>query len=147
MSRLTISQRLWLGLGVILGLFSLADFVSLQAANRVDVTLQTLVSSGDERRGAGYTMRDHLAAMVRAVQSYLTNLDPQQRMMLRKSEIAFEQALSGYHDIASIERSQTLALELSKAYAATKRQAHDVMRLRECQSQESRCACCSPAQS
>jgi hypothetical protein len=56
-SRLTIAQRLWLGLGLILGLFTLADFVSLRAANKVDITLQTLVSTGDERRGAGYNMQ------------------------------------------------------------------------------------------
>src|SRR6476660_7764268 len=50
---LTIAHRLWLGLGLILALFAVADLVSLRAANRVDVALQTLVSGGDERRGAG----------------------------------------------------------------------------------------------
>src|SRR3954463_351330 len=55
--RLTIAQRLWLGLGLILALFAVADLVSLRAANSVDVALQTLVSGGDERRGAGYNMR------------------------------------------------------------------------------------------
>ena len=131
MSRLTIGQRLWLGFALILALFALADFISLQAANKVDVTLRTLVSSSDERRGAGYSMRDHLAAIVRAVQSYLSGSDPQQRLMLNNGEKAFEQALSAYRETASVEGSQILAEELTRAYAAIKRHGRELIRLRD----------------
>src|SRR6476620_9884890 len=93
---LTIAQRLWLGLGLILALFAVADLVSLRAANRVDGALQTLVSGGDERRGAGYNMRSELAAMARAVQTYQNERDPRQRVRLNKAEKAFEQALTSY---------------------------------------------------
>ena len=122
---------MWLGLGLILGLFTLADFVSLRAANRVDSTLQTLVSSGDERRGAGYNMRGDLAAIVRAVQDYVKQPESQQRLPLSKSERAFEQALASYDSLSSTERSEALGEELTKAYAVLKRNGHETMRLKD----------------
>ena len=131
MLRLTIAQRLWLGLGLILALFAVADLVSLRAANSVDVALQTLVSGGDERRGAGYNMRSELAAMVRSVQAYQNERDPRQRVRLSKSEKAFEEALTSYNAATSAERAQTLAQQLHKLYAGFKRQGHEVMRLKD----------------
>jgi hypothetical protein len=122
---------MWLGLGLILGLFALADFVSLRAANRVDVTLQTLASSADERRGAGYNMRGDLAAIVRAVQDYVKQPESQQRLPLSKSERAFEQALASYDSLTSTERSEALGEELTRAYAALKRKGHETMRLND----------------
>jgi diguanylate cyclase (GGDEF)-like protein/PAS domain S-box-containing protein len=122
---------LWLGLGLILGLFAVADLVSLRAANRVDVALQTLVSGGDERRGAGYNMRSELAAMARAVQTYQNERDPRQRVRLNKAEKAFEQALTSYNGATSAERGRTLAQQLHKIYTGFKRQCHEVMRLKD----------------
>jgi len=128
-SRLTIAQRLWLGLGLIVALFALADLVSLRAANRVDVTLETLVSSGDERRGASSSMRSELAAIVRAVQTYVREKGPEQRTAVNKSEKAFEQALVSYNSAASAERGRALGLQLNKTYARLKRKTREVMRL------------------
>ena len=118
-----MAQRLWLGLGLILGLFALADFVSLRAASKVDVTLHTLVSDGDERRGAGYNMRSELAAIVRAVQSYVNERNEQQRLALNKSEKAFEHALTSYASAASTQSSQALGQQATKTYAGLRRQA------------------------
>ncbi len=133
MSRLTIAQRLWLGLGLILGLFAFADLISLWSANRVDATLYTLVKSGEERRGAGDEMRSSLAAIAEAVQRYSNDRDPRQRTSLEKAEKAFEQALSNYETFTSTERSRSLAQETSERYTTLKRQAHDLIGLEDAQ--------------
>ena len=135
MFTLTMAQRLWLGLGLILGLFTLADFVSLRAASKVDVTLKTLVSNGDERRGAGYNMRSELAAIVRALQGYLSERNQQQHLSLKRSEKAFEHALSSYASAASTQSTQALGQQATKAYAGLKRQGRELIRLSDARAQ------------
>ena len=131
MLKLTIAQRLWLGLGLIMAFFAIADLISLRAANSVDVALKTLVSSGDERRGAGFDMRTELAAMVAASQHYLKDRDPTQRARVNKSEKAFEQALGSYKSTAAAERSRALGVQVDKAYARFKHDNREVMRLKD----------------
>lgn len=129
MSRVSIAQRLWLGLAIIWGLFVVADLISLSAANRVDQALETLVSAGDERRGAGYDMRSELAAIVRAVQGYAKERDPEQLARLNKSQQAFERALDSYTHASTETLSRTLALRVKKSYAGFKRQCGELLRL------------------
>jgi diguanylate cyclase (GGDEF)-like protein/PAS domain S-box-containing protein len=130
-----MAQRLWLGLGLILGLFALADFISLRAASKVDLTLQTLVSNGDERRGAGYNMRSELAAIVRAVQSYVKDRNEQQRLALNKGEKAFEHALISYTSAASTQSSQALGQQATKAYVGLRRQSRELIRSSDARAQ------------
>jgi diguanylate cyclase (GGDEF)-like protein/PAS domain S-box-containing protein len=120
-SSLTIAQRLWLGLGLIFGLFALADLVSLLAASRVDTALRTLVSGADQRREATYEMRNDLAEIIHAARRCVEDGDPQHRAALDKALTAFEQALAEYKALASTERSRDLAQETRGRYDNLKR--------------------------
>lgn len=77
--QLSIAQRLWLGLIMLLGLFTAAHLVSFDAARDVDKTLDELIRSGDERRGAGYEMRPNLSIIVERVHAYLHDGDGRKR--------------------------------------------------------------------
>jgi len=68
--QLSVAQRLWFGLIMLLSLFAAADLVSFRAARDVDETLDELVRSSDERRGAGYEMRANLSIIVERVHAY-----------------------------------------------------------------------------
>ena len=63
--RLSITQRLWLGLGLLLALFAAAALVSLRATDELDDTLSHLVSDGDARTGAAYEMNINLDGTAR----------------------------------------------------------------------------------
>ena len=49
---LSITLRIWLGLGLLLALFAAAALVSLRATHVLDDTIASLVVQGDARTGA-----------------------------------------------------------------------------------------------
>jgi PAS domain S-box-containing protein len=129
MGSLTIAQRLWLGLALILGLFASADLISLWAARKVDLTLYDLVRTGEERRNAGYDMRDSLAAVLSAVQTYASTGLPQQRNAIGQAESVFLQALAHYQAVALTQRSQTFSQTTTTGFNAVKGEAQRVIAL------------------
>lgn len=129
LSRLTIAQRLWLGLGLIFGLFAVADLVSLLAASSVDTTLRTLVRDADQRREATYEMRNDLAEMLHSARRYVEDGDPRYQLSLQRSEVSFEKALAEYKALATTERSRDLARETRDAYDKLKRYTELLTRL------------------
>ena len=129
MGSLTIAQRLWLGLALILGLFASADLISLWAARKVDLTLRDLVKTAEERRDAGYDMRDSLAAFLSAVQTYASIGLPQQRSAIGQTESVFLQALAHYQAVALTQRSQTFSQTTTTGFNAVKGEAQRVIAL------------------
>ena len=128
-SRLTIAQRLWLGLGLIFALFALADLVSLLAASKVDATLRTVVKGADQRREATYEMRNDLAEIIHAAHRYAEDGDPKHEASLEKAQTSFEQALAAYKSLASTEGSRDLAREILDQYDTLKRYSRQLSRL------------------
>ena len=131
--KLTISQRLWLGLGVILALFAAADLASLRASHQLDVALASLVDTGAQRNGAAFAMSVHLEEMSRAVQQYMGRRQPRQRERFEMSRVAFEQALNSYRDLASTGRSRALGYQAAQLYADFRGQIDSVMQLEDSQ--------------
>jgi diguanylate cyclase (GGDEF)-like protein/PAS domain S-box-containing protein len=129
--KLTVSQRLWLGLGVILALFTAADLVSLRASHRLDATLASLVDSGAQRSEAAAAMSFHLDEMSRAVQQHMGHRQPRQRVRLERSRADFEQALRSYRQLATTERGRAFAEQAAERYARVKRQLDTVMQLED----------------
>jgi diguanylate cyclase (GGDEF)-like protein/PAS domain S-box-containing protein len=128
--KLTVSQRLWLGLGVILAVFAAAYLVSLRASHRLDATLASLVDSGAQRSEAAFAMGLHLDEMSRAAQQYMGR-QARQRARLEASRSEFEQALQSYRRLATTERSRAFADQAAQEYARMKQRLDLVMQLRE----------------
>lgn len=121
--QLTVAQRLWLGLLLLLGLFAVADLVSLNAARDVDTTLNELVLAGDERRGAGYEMRANLSTLVERVRAYARAGQGRERALVEKAQRSFEGSLRNYASVAQAQAGQDLAEKVSAEYT---RLAHHV---------------------
>jgi diguanylate cyclase (GGDEF)-like protein/PAS domain S-box-containing protein len=119
--QLTIAQRLWLGLGVILGLFGVAHIVSLGAARQLDQVLSTVVSAGQARAAAMQSMKIQLDALERSVRAYLASGAPQHRARAEVAGESFQRALAQYgapplsSDLgALVEETRQLYSELSE---------------------------------
>src|SRR5512134_3158462 len=110
--QLSVAQRLWLGLIMLLGLFAAADLVSFDAARDVDKTLDELIRSADERRGAGYEMRANLSIIVERVHAYLHDGDERKRGLVREAQNSFENFLNQYSETALEQAGQDLAVKL-----------------------------------
>ena len=114
--RFTVAQRLWLGLLLLLGLFAIANVVSLDAARDVDQTLNELVLPGDERRTAGYAMRTDLSALVGRVQAYVRDGQASQRTSIQQAQLALGDSLSRYGELAKSQADQQLAQDVRAEY-------------------------------
>ena len=114
--RLTISQRLWLGLSLILALFAAAHFVSVRATQQLDVTLSEAVEDSEARSAASYEMQIALDRMTRALQSVSDVHDPNQREQLSDAQTGFSRALSRYAAFASTEGSHSLHRDVERRY-------------------------------
>jgi hypothetical protein len=130
---LSITQRLWLGLGVLLALFAGAALVSMRATHSLDDTLSHLVTDGDTRTAAAYDMNMHLDAIARAVANYLQSPEPPQRERIKSTLGRFERGLSNYKAVATEEQSRVMAAQLSTAYARYKKLVDEVVRATEAQ--------------
>jgi diguanylate cyclase (GGDEF)-like protein/PAS domain S-box-containing protein len=131
--RLSISQRLWLGLGLLLALFAAADLVSLRATHELDDTLSHLVSDGDARTGAAYEMNIHLDGTTRAVDAYLQNPEPAQRERIKVAQTKFERGLASYTGLAAEQQSRAIAAQVADAYARYRKQTDELIRLTDAQ--------------
>ncbi len=114
--QISVAHRLWFGLLLLLGLFAIADLVSLDAARDVDKTLNDLVLPGDERRGAGYEMRADLSALVERVQAFLRNGRASGRTSIDKAAANFRTSLSRYTTLARAEAGRQLAEKVREEY-------------------------------
>jgi diguanylate cyclase (GGDEF)-like protein/PAS domain S-box-containing protein len=132
--RLSITQRLWLGLGLLLALFAAAALVSLRATDELDDTLSHLVSDGDARTGAAYEMNINLDGTTRAVDGYLQNPEPAQRERIKAAQAKFERGLANYKGLATEPQSRAIATQLADAYARYRKQTDEVIRLTDAQS-------------
>jgi hypothetical protein len=115
--RLTISQRLWLGLGLILALFGAAHFVSVRATHLLDAALSGVVEESEARNAAAYEMQIGLDRMTRAAQAVRDAPGPAQRKQLGEAQAGFERALSSYTALASTDRSRGLQRDIDQRYA------------------------------
>ena len=131
--RFTITQRLWLGLGLLLALFAAADLVSLRATHVLDDTLSHLVSDSDARTGAAYEMNLQLDALAHTVESYVQSANPGERERIKAAQAKFERGLTRYQSLASEAQNRTIATELAEAYTRYRRQIEQVIRLTEAQ--------------
>jgi len=131
--RLSITQRLWLGLGLLLALFAAAALVSLRATDELDDTLSHLVSDGDARTGAAYEMNINLDGTTRAVDGYLQNPEPAQRERIKAAQAKFERGLANYKGLATEPQSRVIAAQLADAAARYRKQTDEVIRLTDAQ--------------
>jgi len=131
--RLSITHRLWLGLGLLLALFAAAALVSLRATHVLDDTLANLVSEGDARTGAAYEMNVHLDAVAREIDDYMQNPEPAQRDRVKSAQGKFERGLASYKALGSEAQSREIATRLSQAYSRYRRQTAEVIRLTDSQ--------------
>jgi diguanylate cyclase (GGDEF)-like protein len=115
--RLTISQRLWVGLGLILALFGAAHFVSVRATHTLDAALSGVVEDSEARNAAAYEMQIGLERMTRAAQAVPEAAGPAQRKQLGDAQAGFERALSNYTALASTARSRSLKRAIDARYA------------------------------
>jgi diguanylate cyclase (GGDEF)-like protein/PAS domain S-box-containing protein len=131
--RLSITSRLWLGLGMLLAVFAAAALVSLRATHELDDTLAHLVTEGDARTGAAYEMNLHLDAIARALDSYLDVPEAVQRDRIKTAQGKFEQALQDYKGLTSEAEGRSIAQHLTEAYGRYRKQTDEVIRLNESQ--------------
>ena len=87
--RLTISQRLWLGLGLILALFGAAHFVSVRATHMLDAALSDVVEDGEARNAAAFEMQIALDRMTGSAQAIADAPGPAQREQLADAQAGF----------------------------------------------------------
>ena len=133
MFRLTIAQRLWLGLGILLALFGAADLVSLRATHILDETLSNLVGDGETRNATAYELNGHLDAMNRAIESYVQERIPQQRerrQNRKPSSSAASPTTGRWRPPSAAAHSRN---KLPTAIRATSGQAQELMRLKDSQ--------------
>jgi diguanylate cyclase (GGDEF)-like protein/PAS domain S-box-containing protein len=126
---LTVTQRLWLGLGVIVALFAAANLVSLRATRELDQTLSGLVARADARAAAAYDMKIHLADIRRALADGFERQEPAQRARARAAQAGFESALSRYRESISGDDSRDLAQRAEKGYGTLAARARELDRL------------------
>jgi diguanylate cyclase (GGDEF)-like protein/PAS domain S-box-containing protein len=131
--RLSITQRLWLGLGLLLALFAAADLVSLRATHVLDETLSHLVSDSDARTSAAYEMTVHLDAVARAVESYLQSPELPERDRIKVAQAKFERGLASYKGLASEAQSRAIAGQVGDAYARYRKQTDELIRSTDAQ--------------
>lgn len=126
-----MAQRLWVGLGLIFGLFALADLASLWSANRVDIALRTLVSGAEQRRQATSDMRAELAAIAMAARQIVETGDPNHTDSLNKCTNAFEAALAQYGARAATARGKELTQQASTHFGRLKHYSQQLAQLTE----------------
>jgi len=114
--QLSVAQRLWFGLLLLLGLFAIADLVSLDAARDVDRTLNEILLPGDERRDVGYEMRANLSKLAERVDAYVEQGRLSERASIEKAQTDFEYSLDRYKDLAQTEAGRQLAQKVSSEY-------------------------------
>jgi diguanylate cyclase (GGDEF)-like protein/PAS domain S-box-containing protein len=131
--RLTITQRLWLGLGLLLALFAAADLVSLRATHVLDETLSHLVTDSDERTAAAYEMNVQVDALARAIDAYMQSPDPAGRDRIKAAQAKFERGLARYKALAMEGENRAIALQLADSYARYRKQSEEVTRLTDVQ--------------
>jgi len=133
--KLTISQRLWLGLGVILLLFGAADLVSFRASHQLDSALGGLVDRGGQRNDAAFAMGAQLEEMSRAAQQYMGRHQPRQRERFMAAREAFEEALRRYRALASTDNSRALSEQTTWLYAQLRLKLDETLQLEERQAE------------
>jgi diguanylate cyclase (GGDEF)-like protein/PAS domain S-box-containing protein len=131
--RLTITQRLWIGLGLTLGLFLAADLVSLRATHVLDATLSSLVHDAERRSAAAYEMKVALADLSRGVQGYLQERSATQRNLAKAGQTGFERALQRYRELGSTEHSRGLGEQALERYSRYQAQADMLVGLKDAQ--------------
>jgi HAMP domain-containing protein len=124
---LTLTQRLWLGLGVIVVLFAAADLVSLRATRELDATLTGLVARADARAAAAHDMKVNLAEMGRALAGDFERQALGQHV--RASQNGFQRALARYQESSAGDESRGLARQAAQGYAAVNTRARELDRL------------------
>ncbi|HYL18821.1 MAG TPA: EAL domain-containing protein [Burkholderiales bacterium] len=129
LSKWTVRQRLWLGLGLILLLFAITAGVSVWATHRIDRSLNTLISGADQRREATSAMKSELAEIAQQARRYADVGDPGARSQLDKAQKSFDQALEQYENHASTDSGRRAAQEAAAQHERLKRKTEELDRL------------------
>jgi diguanylate cyclase (GGDEF)-like protein/PAS domain S-box-containing protein len=123
---LSIAQRLWLGLSLILALFAVAHVVSLRATHEMDRTLSTLVSDGQARSAAVQAMKIQLDTIERSVRAYVADGEEASLARVQAASASFERALDGFRGLAVSQDLRALADETVQHYAALRMHAQQL---------------------
>jgi diguanylate cyclase (GGDEF)-like protein/PAS domain S-box-containing protein len=129
LSKWTVRQRLWLGLGLILLLFAITAGVSLWATHRINRSLNVLMTGADQRREATSAMKSELARIAQQARRYADAGDSGARSQLEKAQKSFDQALDQYKDHASTESGRRAAQEAAAYHERLKRKTEELDRL------------------
>jgi diguanylate cyclase (GGDEF)-like protein/PAS domain S-box-containing protein len=114
--QLTIAQRLWLGLSLILALSGIAHVVSLRATQETDRVLSSIATEAQARAAAVQAMKVQLDVIDRAVRAYAATGQPEPRARLERALASFEQALLRYRQGRLSADAQGLAEEAGRQY-------------------------------
>jgi diguanylate cyclase (GGDEF)-like protein/PAS domain S-box-containing protein len=128
--QLTIAQRLWLGLSLILALSGIAHLVSLRATHQTDRVLSTVATAAQARAAAVQAMKVQLDMADRAARAYLASGQPEQRARVERAFASFEQALLRYGQGALSADAQGLADEAGHQYAQFRDRARTLVHQR-----------------
>jgi diguanylate cyclase (GGDEF)-like protein/PAS domain S-box-containing protein len=131
--RFTISQRLWLGLSLILALFAAAHFVSVRATQALDAALSGVVEGSEARNATVYEMRLALERATRAAQAYLDETSAARRAQVTGALLTFENALASYATLAATQDSRELAEAAAGDYGRYERAVAAILRAQDAQ--------------
>jgi PAS domain S-box-containing protein len=125
--RLTIAQRLWIGLGLLLSLLAAAYVFALHMVSALDAPPAQPVDGAQARRAAAAEMQTHFNQVHQAVLSYLDGRESAQLARRKAAESRFDGAVASYRRLGSTPDSQALAQQVSDGYTRYKAQADEAI--------------------
>jgi PAS domain S-box-containing protein len=126
--RLTIAQRLWIGLGLLLSLLAAAYVFTLRTVSTLDAPLAQPADDVQARRAAAAEMQTRFNEVHQAVMGYLERRDSAQLASRKPAEARFDAALASYRRPGSSADGQALAQQVSERYTRYKGQADESVR-------------------
>jgi PAS domain S-box-containing protein len=125
--RLTIAQRLWIGLGLLLSLLAAAYVLALHMVSAPVAPPARPADGVQERRAAAAEMRARFREVHQSVAGYLAGRESGQLESRKVAESRYDTALANYRKHGAAADSQALAQQVTDLYTRYKAQADEAV--------------------
>ncbi|MGH3106852.1 MAG: PAS domain S-box protein, partial [Rubrobacteraceae bacterium] len=113
---MTIARKLWLGFGVLIVIFLVADLTILLSAATMNRDLTQTLSVEETARTAAYEMEIKTVEIGRDVRVYSLNGDPRYRENFAKDRAQFEESKARYDEVVDTRKGKELGDRIDALY-------------------------------
>src|SRR5215208_549036 len=113
---MTIARKLWLGFGVLILIFLVADLTILLSAATMNRDLTQIVSVEERARTAAYEMEINTVEIGRDVRVYSLSGEPRYRENFAKDRTEFEESKARYDEVVDTRKGKELGDRIDALY-------------------------------